>query len=467
MKHCKALFLLLTFLVMFPIITSAAPTKEATYTRSQVDSIVAEVVKQIDDRLQTKVDSLTKAEVAKQVDTVLIGYKIDKAASDRLGSYIAESNKLQAEHDALVSKHLTKIGLVITLLTAIVGILVPLYFNKQNEDRLKKAEKAAKEAKASQLFAQALSEKNPLKVIDLYNHAINLKPDFSDVYISRGYLNYKMNNFYNALVDYNKAIELKPDSAEAYNNRGLLRYDEKDYNGALADYNKAIELKPDFALAYYNLGLLKYKEKDFNGALANFNKTIDLESDYADAYFNRGAMKEEMGNQKGALADYNRAIRLKPNDADIYYNRGKLKDNMNDYAGALLDYNEAIELRPNFAKAYNNRAYTLLKSMPNDNEAIHAALKDVKIAIQLDGNDYNFYETEGELYLALDQYHAAISDFAQALDLNDKDIDSYVKRAESYRKLAEEVQDTNRNTELIAKAVADEDMAKKLKEEGK
>ena len=74
MKHCKALFLLLTFLVMFPIITSAVPTKEATYTRSQVDSIVAEVVKQIDDRLQTKVDSLTKAEVAKQVDTVLIGY---------------------------------------------------------------------------------------------------------------------------------------------------------------------------------------------------------------------------------------------------------------------------------------------------------------------------------------------------------------------------------------------------------
>ena len=66
MKHCKALFLLLTFLVVSSIIINIS-TKEAIYTRSQVDSIVAELIKQIDDRLQTKVDTLTKAEVAKLV----------------------------------------------------------------------------------------------------------------------------------------------------------------------------------------------------------------------------------------------------------------------------------------------------------------------------------------------------------------------------------------------------------------
>ena len=54
------------------------------------------------------------------------------------------------------------------------------------------AEKAANEAKASQLFTQALNEKESFIAIGLYNQAIELKPDFFEAYNNRGIRKYKI-----------------------------------------------------------------------------------------------------------------------------------------------------------------------------------------------------------------------------------------------------------------------------------
>ena len=51
------------------------------------------------------------------------------------------------------------------------------------------------------------------------------------------------------------AIELKPDFAEVYNNRGFAYYGRGAFAEAVADYDKAIEPKPDYAEAYYNRGV--------------------------------------------------------------------------------------------------------------------------------------------------------------------------------------------------------------------
>ena len=55
---------------------------------------------------------------------------------------------------------------------------------KINENALA-AEKAAKEAQASQLFTQALSEKDRQKAIELYTQAIDFKPDFSEKFFQK------------------------------------------------------------------------------------------------------------------------------------------------------------------------------------------------------------------------------------------------------------------------------------------
>lgn len=87
------------------------------------------------------------------------------------------------------------------------------------------AEKAAKEAKASQLFTEALAEhdKNPVRAIELYTQAIQLNPVFAGAYNNRAVLKSNMGKLTEALDDFNKAIELAPDNkADVYNNRGSL-----------------------------------------------------------------------------------------------------------------------------------------------------------------------------------------------------------------------------------------------------
>jgi len=56
-----------------------------------------------------------------------------------------------------------------------------------------------------------------------------------------------------AMIDYAKAIELKPDFAEVYNNRGTLRGIMGKYDLALHDLTRAIELKPEDARSHDNL----------------------------------------------------------------------------------------------------------------------------------------------------------------------------------------------------------------------
>lgn len=55
--------------------------------------------------------------------------------------------------------------------------------------------------------------------------------------------------------DYDKAISLQPDFSFAYFNKANLLITQKDYKAALGLYTKSIEIDPDFAEAYFNRGL--------------------------------------------------------------------------------------------------------------------------------------------------------------------------------------------------------------------
>ena len=182
--------------------------------------------------------------------------------------------------------------LIVTILTAGLGAGLPLFINNRNDKRLKdsyekmvgelkekvssveadaksakeslsevtelkenikaikkdidkskrNAERAARRAMASKLFAQAIAEKDPMKAMELYSKIIVINPNIAEVYNNRGLLKKETNDQEGALQDYNKAIELAPNDAAIYKNRGYLRNEINDQEGALQDYNKAIEL---------------------------------------------------------------------------------------------------------------------------------------------------------------------------------------------------------------------------------
>ena len=85
------------------------------------------------------------------------------------------------------------------------------------------------------------------KVIDDYNHAVRLAPDFVYNYYNRANVKVKHKNYNGAIEDYNKAILLEPKFAEAYFNRGLTYIHLQKTNKGCIDLSRAGELGIDKA----------------------------------------------------------------------------------------------------------------------------------------------------------------------------------------------------------------------------
>lgn len=62
-----------------------------------------------------------------------------------------------------------------------------------------------------------------------------------------------------AISDLNKAVELKPDDSEIYYSRGSVKLFIQQYFAAISDFDKAIQLKPHYAKVYVSRGISKHR----------------------------------------------------------------------------------------------------------------------------------------------------------------------------------------------------------------
>jgi len=78
----------------------------------------------------------------------------------------------------------------------------------------------------------------------LCNNAITVNPELTVTYFLRGYNNYLLQNYKEAISDFTKTISKEPDHFEAIYYRAKCRQANGDYLGALSDFNAARELSP-------------------------------------------------------------------------------------------------------------------------------------------------------------------------------------------------------------------------------
>lgn len=223
--------------------------------------------------------------------------------------------------------------------------------NKYSED----AEEAAKRAKASELFTQALSEKDPKKAIELYSKSIDMHPN-AESYNNRGILKADLKDAEGAIKDYDKAIELDSSDSFYYYNRGISKVEIKDNKGAMKDYNRAIELDPNYVYGYNNRGILKKDLGDVEGAMKDYNKAIELDANYARAYNNRADLWLIIGDIGNALDDINKSISIDNSEFVSFITRGEIYCADKQYDLAIEDFSHVISLSNKTKAAYKNRA---------------------------------------------------------------------------------------------------------------
>ena len=267
---------------------------------------------------------------------------------------------------------------------------------------------------ASQLFAQAKTEKDPNAQIKLLSRVISKSPRLADAYHYRAdaYLNLGKNK--QALTDYTKTISLRPRDAFRYYARGLAYQKMNRLSQALADLSKAISLKPSYrdfylARARVEASLEKYEDalRDYQKYLGKRKPSNTIAKEMIPVYlsaYRYDAAKKQLQVLQAAGDD----------SAEIHFLLGRVFYGQNRLDEAVSAYSKAINRDNAYTQAYRYRA-SAFKDMGD----YPAALEDYTVLLKLQPEAI-FYNRRGLVYEEMKQFKEAAQDYTRAIELMPK-----------------------------------------------
>ena len=114
------------------------------------------------------------------------------------------------------------------------------------------------------------------KAAEEYTKAIKISPYFTDAYLKRCEMYYKLGNYQGVLDDCYRIITINPLIAKAFYYQGRARYSLGYIEGAIDSYSEAIRQELDYAQAYYYRGIAYRDIKENLLAIEDFQIAGDL-----------------------------------------------------------------------------------------------------------------------------------------------------------------------------------------------
>lgn len=272
------------------------------------------------------------------------------------------------------------------------------------------------------LQAQAKIQKEDYKgaIADL-DQALNLKPDYSAAFSSRGFAQARLSQASSSLADSEQALRLDPENAQAYLVRGLVRSRIGELDGALADANQGLKLNPKHPSGYGLRSTVKFLMADYPGAVADMQQTAALMRSQGNS---AGAKQVEQG------VAVLQQLQSKPETFQQFLATAAVRLQLQDQKGAALDFQNAASIA---LKDKELVQFVLAKSILRSTDAAlaqryaaqenaqasfpntRAILAEADKAIQNNPNDGNTYRLRGSILAEiLDQPQQAIPDIEKA-----------------------------------------------------
>ncbi len=163
-----------------------------------------------------------------------------------------------------------------------------------------------------------------------YLKAIELYPEFGDVYFDLGLLYFQLKDYTNS-ISFFTSLSLSSDSWEydVFYFRGMVKEAIKDFEGAKEDYTNSLSRHGySSSFHYFKIGLVNAILKDYIGAIENYNNALTGVKSYdeikfqsntdfiAEIYFNKGLAEIELNQITDACADFKKAKELNSKKAD-------------------------------------------------------------------------------------------------------------------------------------------------------
>ena len=283
------------------------------------------------------------------------------------------------------------------------------------------------------LFVEGRSLQDSKKfdeAIRRYSLAIQLKPDYLDAYVWRGFAHEGMGQLEKAVQDWREAIEVNPKHHWPHNLVGLHHLNAGRYKEAIKNLDEALRISPRYSAALGNRGLAYYRLGQYEKAIDDLTQRIQTRPAEDWGYRLRGAAYQRLGQHEQAIRDFGEAIRRNAKSGYAYAKRGDSHARMRKFESAVEDYDHALRLNPEDKGLYYQRGWMYCE-MGNHVRA----LADLDQAVKLDRNYADAYNRRGIAYYKQGQTEQAVRDYKDALRINPRHTPAQFNLGLAYRRL--------------------------------
>ena len=233
------------------------------------------------------------------------------------------------------------------------------------------------------------------RAIEYYERALELQPDYWNLYYRLGRAFFKKKMWQDSITQYQKSIELNPDFLWNYYNLAKNYEQTKQYEQAIFNYVKALEIEfkaeikrdleylLDRRISFYrqqdgkegderSQELIKIKQQFLL-------KEIESKSKEFQKFKTLGDASTEAGKLNDALGCYQKAIEIQPRSWSVHQKCAHILLKQNKWQDSIKECHKVIELNPNYVWSYYNLGRNLVK-VGNWRSAIDNYLKALSIS---------------------------------------------------------------------------------------
>ncbi|MFZ0931019.1 MAG: tetratricopeptide repeat protein, partial [Syntrophobacteraceae bacterium] len=255
-------------------------------------------------------------------------------------------------------------------------------------------------------------ENNPDKAIELYQKALENKPDFVLAYEDLGHVYDKKGLRDLSFANYRKALQLSPDSENANLCLGILYNQSNEPQQAIEHFSKSLEKGPENASTHEGLGRAYYKLEQWDNAIEHLEFARKLNPKSAEVNDLLGFSYYKLGKINEAAGSYLNAIEIDPNRHASHFNLGSMLLQKGQKDRAIEQYKKAIEINP-----YYFDPYLQLGRIFGRDGLLDDSMSMFKAAVAIKPEDATARNNFGYSYYLKRDYEEAIEQYDKALKI--------------------------------------------------
>jgi CHAT domain-containing protein/Flp pilus assembly protein TadD len=166
-----------------------------------------------------------------------------------------------------------------------------------------------------------------------------------------------------AIASFDQALQIKPDFHEVWNDRGNALSNLGRYEEAIDSYDKALQIQPDKDQSWSNRGVALHKLGCYEEAIPCFDKALEIRPNNPQAWNNRGNALEHLGHYQEAIVSCDCALEIKPDFQEAWNNRGNALGNLGRYEEAINSYDRVLQIQLDCWEAWIGRGSAIRLSV--------------------------------------------------------------------------------------------------------